>query len=291
MPRSPVWNDPTNNLSASTFKTVGSDRCIPVSRAEETALFRRYRAGDKTALDEIVRANLRWALTQARSNTNRGLPLEDVFAAAQMGLLIAAEKFDPDKGYKFISYAVWWIKQHINKEVTDHRRTIRMHPAAEQLIPRQTAIRHALSQRLGRIPTRTEVADEYRAQHGEVPSFWDAAQAAYSGSVSIDDVIDADGTPLDGHGIIADAETLDPADTIQADEAQAAIKAALAGLPEREADIIALHYGLLGTEPHTLERIGQIYHLTRERVRQLRNRGLEMLKKRCPHLATYCAEL
>ena len=117
---------------------------------------------------------------------------------------------------------------------------------------------------------------------------WDDVQAAYGGTTSLDEMLTDVNGPLNGHGILADADAADPIDNVQADAAAAAIKDALSGLPEREADIIALYFGLLNTEPPTLDEIGAKYGITRERVRQIRNRGLDTLKERRPDLANFC---
>lgn len=288
MPRSPHYIDPMNNVSKEHYRAVTAPGCDPISREEETRLFHAHRAGDPDALEKVIKANMRFALQQAGLATGRGIPLDDLVAAANAGLLIAAKKFDPERGYKFISYAVWWIRQQINKEVTDNRRNIRVNGMADKQVQRQSCIRWTMAQKLGRHPSRAEVLDEYEDQHGLIPTHWDAVQAAYGGTASLDEILNDDGEKLNGHGILADENTPDPIDNVQAEAAQAAIKDALSGLPEREADILALYFGLLGTVPHTLDQIGTMYGLTRERVRQIRNRALAELKQRRPDLSGFC---
>ena len=290
MPRSPQYKDPTNNINNVHFSTIASDACEPISREEEDRLFRAYKAGDMDALERIASSNLRFALQIARNTSGGGLPLDDLVCAANMGLLTAAQKFDPDRGHKFISYAVWWIRQSVNKEIADNRRNIRINALACCQVARQSRIRGELMQQLGRDPNTTEILDEYEKQYGLIPMHWEDVQVQYGGTISLDEILNDDGHPLNGHGVLADENVADPLDAYQAEAAQAAIEDALRQLSEREADIIALYYGLLGTAPLTLEEIGERHNITRERVRQLRNKALDTLRRRCPKLGAYLPE-
>lgn len=283
MPRHVSYTHPAHHISKEQYKTMVDAE--PVTREEEKRLFLAYKAGDEEALNALIRANQRFALKWASKSMGRGLPLPDLVCAANTGLLIAAQKFDPERGYKFISYAVHWIRQQINKEVTDHRRTIRINATADKQVQQQSRIRWTLAQKLGRSPSRAEVLDAYEDEYGTLPTNWDDVQAAYGGSASLDEMLRDDGQELNGHGILADENTPDPIDTVHAEQAQAAIKDALAKLPERVADIVTLYYGLMDNLPHTLDEIGHLYGITRERTRQLRNAGLDQLKRRCPDLA------
>src|SRR6058998_1968980 len=231
---------------------------------EEIDLARKIRAGDPDALQELVKRNLRFVISVAKKYQNRGLPLIDLIGEGNVGLLTAARKFDPDQGVKFISYAVWWIRQAILAALARQGRTVRvpLNRTAEYL--RQT---------LRREPTPEEIADATKLSLEVVQSL----AALNTGDVRLDAPLDPDGDRSLIERFIAEdlPDTEDQAmDRFLSDE----IEQALNTLQRRDAKVLRLYFGLDGGREHTLEEIGGMLGVTRERVRQLRDRALKRLR-------------
>ncbi|MEZ4587845.1 MAG: RNA polymerase sigma factor RpoD/SigA [Gemmatimonadales bacterium] len=241
---------------------------------QEIAVARRVQAGDEAAVHELVTRNLRFVISVAKKYQNRGLPLVDLIGEGNVGLMTAARKFDPDHGVKFISYAVWWIRQAILAAIARHGRTVRVPLNRTADLSRIIRTAEALRQERGREPTMEEIAEVVGLSLEIVQSL----AALNAAEIRLDAPIAADGDRatidrflVDGHGD-AEAEAIDQ---FLVDE----INAALAKLAPRDARVIRLYFGLDGGREHTLEEIGVIFGVTRERVRQLRDRALKRLRE------------
>src|SRR5437870_5591506 len=262
-----------------------------LTQKEEIALARKVRAGDQEAMQELVKRNLRFVISVAKKYQNRGLPLTDLIGEGNVGLLTAARKFDPDQGVKFISYAVWWIRQAILAALARQGRTVRVPLNRTADLSRIVRTAEFLRQTLRREPTPEEISDATKLSLEVVQSL----AALNTGDVRLDAPLDPDGdrslierfiavAPLDPDGdrslierFIAEdlPDTEERAmDRFLSDE----IESALNTLQKRDAKVLRLYFGLDGGREHTLEEIGGMLGVTRERVRQLRDRALKRLR-------------
>src|SRR5881227_1648162 len=240
---------------------------------EEIEVARRIRAGDPDALQELVQRNLRFVISVAKKYQNRGMPLIDLIGEGNVGLLTAARKFDPDQGVKFISYAVWWIRQAILSSLARQGRTVRVPLNRTADLSRIIRTAEYLRQTLRREPTPEEIADATKLSLEVVQSL----AALNTGDVRLDAPLDPDGDRSLIERFIAEdlPDTEDQAmDRFLSDE----IESALNTLQRRDAKVLRLYFGLDGGREHTLEEIGGMLGVTRERVRQLRDRALKRLR-------------
>jgi RNA polymerase primary sigma factor len=245
-----------------------------LTQPQEIAIARKVRTGDQEAMQELVKRNLRFVISVAKKYQNRGLALTDLIGEGNVGLLTAARKFDPDQGVKFISYAVWWIRQAILAALARHGRTVRVPLNRTADLSRIVRTSETLRQELRREPTPEEVANAV----GLSVEVVQALAALNTADVRLDAPLDPDGDRSLIDRFIAD----DQADA----EAQAMdqflseeIERALRTLPARDAKVLRLYFGLDGGREHTLEEIGAMLGVTRERVRQLRDRALKRLRE------------
>jgi RNA polymerase primary sigma factor len=244
-----------------------------LTQKEEIALARKVRAGDQEAMQELVKRNLRFVISVAKKYQNRGLPLTDLIGEGNVGLLTAARKFDPDQGVKFISYAVWWIRQAILAALARQGRTVRVPLNRTADLSRIVRTAEYLRQTLRREPTPEEIADATKLSLEVVQSL----AALNTGDVRLDAPLDPDGDRSLIERFIAEdlPDTEDQAmDRFLSDE----IEQALNTLQRRDAKVLRLYFGLDGGREHTLEEIGGMLGVTRERVRQLRDRALKRLR-------------
>src|ERR671931_2612478 len=244
-----------------------------LTQKEEIALARKVRAGDQDAMQELVKRNLRFVISVAKKYQNRGLPLTDLIGEGNVGLLTAARKFDPDQGVKFISYAVWWIRQSILAALARHGRTVRVPLNRTADLSRIVRTSESLRQELRREPTPEEIADVTGLALDVVQSL----AALNTADVRLDAPLDPEGERSLIDRFIAEdlPDTEDQAmDRFLSDE----IETALNTLQRRDAKVLRLYFGLDGGREHTLEEIGGMLGVTRERVRQLRDRALKRLR-------------
>ena len=261
-------------------------------RSEERALGRRIRRGDREAANELVCANLRFVVAIAKHYQGRALSLLDLIDEGNLGLIRAAHRFDERKGIKFISYAVWWIRQAILHALAQQSRIVRVPLHRTGTLRRIGRRANALLQRLEREPTAREIATELDLTEAEVA----AAMAIPQRDVSLDAPmpLGTDSSLLD---YLPDSVNPPPDDQTVRESVTKSIDEALTRLDDREARILRLYFGLDGSEPTTLEDIGALYGITRERVRQIRDRGLRKLRATmsdlalCPPLARRDAQL
>jgi len=247
----------------------------PLLRAdEEQALARRIRRGDDVALDELVRRNLRFVVSVAKKYQNRGLPLIDLIGEGNVGLMTAARKFDPDQGVKFISYAVWWIRQAILAALARQGRTVRVPLNRTADLSRVIRAAAVLRDRLRREPTPDEIA-----QLTDIPAeIVSALTALNTADVRLDAAVgkDSDRALIERFA----AEEMPNLEEEVLDRFRhAELARALSTLPARDAKILELYFGLQGDREHTLDEIGKMLGVTRERVRQLRDRALRRLRE------------
>ena len=244
-----------------------------ISRSDEARLAVRIRAGDRDALDTLVRSNLRFVVSIAKRYQNRGVSLADLINEGNVGLLRAAEKFDETRGIKFISYAVWWIRQMILQAITEQSRIVRIPANRMGELNRLGRRAAALRQELGREPTAAELADGWELDVATVEQNLAISRA----HVSLDTPV-APGTPIRLLDHLADTDDRG-SDAATIDHAlQAHIQASFAVLEAREARVLRLYFGFDGGEPMTLEQIGALMGITRERVRQIKSKALERLR-------------
>jgi RNA polymerase primary sigma factor len=244
-----------------------------LTQPQEIAIARRVRAGDQEAMQELVKRNLRFVISVAKKYQNRGLPLTDLIGEGNVGLLTAARKFDPDQGVKFISYAVWWIRQAILASLARQGRTVRVPLNRTADLSRIIRTSESLRQELRREPTPEEISNAVGLSVDVVQSL----AALNTSEVRLDAPLDPEGDrSLIERFIVEDqSDTEEQAmDRFLSDE----IEQALRTLPPRDAKVLRLYFGLDGGREHTLEEIGGMLGVTRERVRQLRDRALKRLK-------------
>ncbi len=241
---------------------------------QELEVARRVRQGDEAAMHELVTRNLRFVISVAKKYQNRGIPLMDLIGEGNLGLLTAARKFDPDHGVKFISYAVWWIRQAILSSIAKNGRTVRVPLNRTADLSRTVRATEALRQDLGREPTAEEIAESV----GLSVELVQALAALNTAEVRLDAPLSHDGDRSTIERFIADAQADTEAEVMDRFLA-AEIESALRTLAPRDAKVLRLSFGLEGGREHTLEEIGGLFGITRERVRQLRDRALKRLRE------------
>ncbi len=241
---------------------------------EEKKLARRIRDGDDEALDELVRRNLRFVVSVAKKYQNRGLPLIDLIGEGNVGLITAARKFDPDQGVKFISYAVWWIRQAILSSLARQGRTVRVPLNRTADLSRVIKAAALLRDKLGREPTPAELSQ----LTGISPEIVQALISLNTADVRLDAAIGKDGdrSLIERFSVEEGPNT---EEEVLNQFRQSELDRALETLPPRDAKILRLYFGLEGDREHTLDEIGKMLGVTRERVRQLRDRALKRLRE------------
>ena len=244
-----------------------------IDREQEAVLARRIRDGDDSALETLVRSNLRFVVSVAKRYQNQGVSLADLINEGNIGLMRAAQKFDETKGIKFISYAVWWIRQAILQALAEQSRIVRVPLSRAGTLHRIGKRSSTLTQELGREPTVEEIAEELALSEDEIKHTLAMAQAHLSLDAPL--VPGEDGQLLD---YVSDQFAPGPDEELYSQALTKSIEDALSTLSEREAKVLRLYFGLGETEPLTLEQIGERFGITRERVRQIKERALSRLR-------------
>lgn len=241
---------------------------------EEKALAREVRKGDLEAMQELAKRNLRFVISVAKKYQNRGLPLSDLIGEGNVGLLTAARKFDPDQGVKFISYAVWWIRQAILASLARQGRTVRVPLNRTADLSKIVRTAEALRQELRREPTPEEISSATSLSIEVVQSL----ASLNTGEVRLDAPLDPDGDRALIERFIAE-DMPDTEERTMERFLSDVVETSLTTLPPRDAKVLKLYFGLDGGREHTLEEIGGMLGVTRERVRQLRDRALKRLRE------------
>lgn len=244
---------------------------------EERQLARRARVGDKEAAERLVTANLRFVISYVKKYQGRGLGLAELVCIGNEGLLKAVKKFDPDKGVKFISYAVWWIRQTVLQALAEQTRSVRIPLNQNSNLVKLSRTETALTQLLGRSPTDQEIANEM----GEPVETVRALRRVAASELSLDAPIDRGDRDSASFGErFAGAEAEDIEETVESQAQREFLDRMFQKyLTERERKILYLYYGLDDGEERTLEEIGSLLGVTRERIRQIRNRAFEKLRE------------
>ena len=246
----------------------------------EADLARKIRTGDTDALETLVKSNLRFVVSVAKQYQNQSLPLGDLINEGNLGLIRAATKFDETRGFKFISYAVWWIRQAIMQAIVEQSRIIRLPVSKVGAYTKITKAFHSFEQEYQREPDVEELMEMLGMTKDEIDEYFRVNSTTYSTDFKIANV--EDGTLSD---MLYDKNDVSAEDQLMHKTVESQLNTALAGLSERESEIVSNYFGLNGKTPMTLEEIGERFDLTRERVRQIKEKCIRQLKdSTSPHL-------
>ena len=253
------------------LKEIGQVKLL--SAEEEVELAKRVAEGDQAAKNKLTEANLRLVVSIAKKYSGRGLHILDLIQEGNTGLIRAVDKFDWQKGNKFSTYATWWIRQAITRAIADQARTIRVPVHMVEVINKATRCNRKLVQELGREPTVEEIARELNLP---VEKIIEANRTA-ADTLSLDTPVgDEEDTSIGS--FVEDERTPGPADATSNAMLAEALKEILDTLTEREADVLRMRFGMYDGRTHTLEEVGQIFGVTRERIRQIENKAIRKLR-------------
>ena len=253
------------------LKEIG--RVALLTQEEEQALAQRIEQGDEEAKNQMIEANLRLVVAVAKRYVGRGMHFLDLIQEGNMGLLKAVEKFDYRKGYKFSTYATWWIRQSITRAIADQARTIRIPVHMVETINKVARASHQLVQDLGREPNAVEIADYLDLPLSKVEEIMKLSQEPISLETPV-------GEEDDSHlgDFIQDNEVSEPMEAAAANSLREQLEKALHMLTPREEQVLRLRFGFEDGKTHTLEEVGKVFNVTRERVRQIESKALRRLR-------------
>jgi RNA polymerase primary sigma factor len=268
-PVAPTPVESTTDALQLFLREAGRHRLL--TAAQEVALAKRIERGDELAKSEMIQSNLRLVVSIAKNYRNQGLPFLDLIQEGTLGLIRAVEKFDWRRGFKFSTYATWWIRQAVARALADKARTIRMPVHIVERMQKINRAERSLWTQLGREPTLEEIADEASLTSQQILEVRAAARASASLDAPVGDEDDA----VLGDFVAGDDPL--PEETVDVQLRRQTLRRALLSLPEREREVVTMRYGIDGFEPRTLEEIGRRLGLTRERVRQIELDSLKRL--------------
>ncbi len=246
-----------------------------ITAEEEVELARRIKKGDQKALEKLTKANLRFVVSVSKQYQNQGLTLPDLINEGNLGLIKAAQRFDETRGFKFISYAVWWIRQSILQALAEQSRIVRLPLNKIGSINKVNKAYSELEQQFERPPTPEELATLLEMTVEEVKQSLKNAGRHVSMDAPLKDGDDSSSTMYD---VLSSSESPSPETELIHDSLRKEIERSLSTLTSREADVVRLYFGLSGQHPMTLEEIGEKFDLTRERVRQIKEKAIRRLK-------------
>ncbi len=246
-----------------------------ITADEEVELARRIREGDQIALNKLVNANLRFVVSAAKQYQGSGLRLSDLINEGNIGLVKAAKRFDETRGFKFISYAVWWIRQSILQAMSQQSRMIRLPLNKIGLISKIKKVYSSLEQTFQRPPSAIEIARELDISTAQVK-----LAMKNSGKHLSMDAPFQEGESSNLYNVLASKDAPSPDATMMKDSLRTDINQALKVLPNRESEIVRLYYGIGGQTPKSLSEIGELFDITRERVRQIREKAIRILRNK-----------
>ncbi|KAF0130424.1 MAG: sigma-70 family RNA polymerase sigma factor [Bacteroidales bacterium] len=244
-----------------------------ITAEEEVELAQRIKQGDRAALEKLTKANLRFVVSVSKQYQNQGLSLPDLINEGNLGLIKAAQRFDETRGFKFISYAVWWIRQSILQALAEQSRIVRLPLNKIGSINKINKAYAKLEQEFEREPNAEEIADVLEVTENEVKESMKNAGRHVSMDAPL--IQDEDNTMYD---VLRSEEAITPETELLYESLRKEIDRAISTLTPRESDVIKLYFGLNGSHPMTLEEIGEKFDLTRERVRQIKEKAIRRLK-------------
>jgi RNA polymerase primary sigma factor len=242
---------------------------------EESELARRIKAGDEEALDKLTRSNLRFVVSVAKQYQNHGLSLSDLINEGNVGLIKAAKRFDETKGFKFISYAVWWVRQSIIQAIVEYSRMVRIPTHKMNLYSKVNEAFLSFVQEFEREPTMEELGDILTMNPADVTSILSGA----NNHTSMDAPLSDDDGAMSMADMLTHGEEESPDTKLMEQSIRDEIKYGMASLSPREIQVVSAYFGIDQTKPMNLEEIGDMFGLTRERVRQIKDRALRRIKK------------
>jgi RNA polymerase primary sigma factor len=255
------------------LQEIGRENLITAE--QEVDLARRIKMGDQAALEKLTRANLRFVVSVSKQYQNQGLTLPDLINEGNLGLIKAAQRFDETRGFKFISYAVWWIRQSILQALAEQSRIVRLPLNKIGSINKINKAFSKLEQQYERPPNEVELADVLEVSPEDVKHAMRYSGRHISMDAPLKDGDDDSSTMLD---VLAGEDSPKPDNVLMKDSLRKEIERSLSTLTQREADVVRLYFGLNGSHPLTLEEIGERFDLTRERVRQIKEKAVRRLK-------------
>jgi RNA polymerase primary sigma factor len=245
-----------------------------ITAQDEVTLAQKIKAGDQQALDKLVKANLRFVVSVSKQYQNQGLSLPDLINEGNFGLIKAAQRFDETRGFKFISYAVWWIRQSILQALAEQSRIVRLPLNKIGAINKINKTMSKLEQDLEREPSYEEVSEVLEMLPQDVSD----TMRNHSRHMSMDAPLSSNEDGGSMYDLMRNEASQNPDKVLLTESLQMEIYRSLATLTEREADVVKLFFGLSGKHPHSLEEIGEKFGLTRERVRQIKEKAVRRLK-------------
>ncbi len=259
------------DLTGQYLSDIGSERLLTAN--EEQHMAQRIKAGDQHIREQFIQANLKLVVSIAKRYQGRGLALEDLIQEGNIGLMRAVEKFDPTKGYKFSTYATWWIRQAITRAIADQGRTIRLPVHVGEKIARLNRISRRLQQDLGREPSAEELAEHMQMNLEKVQEIIRVSQEM----LSLDSQLHED-QDFNLGDLIEDRSAQAPPDIANHHLLKEQVEGLLDRLTERERAVLSLRFGLIDGRSRTLEEVGKTFQITRERIRQIEAKALHKLR-------------
>jgi len=253
------------------LKEISKYKTLPIE--EEADLAKRIRDGDRLALDKLVKSNLRFVVSVSRNYQNQGLPLVDLINEGNLGLIRAAKRFDEKKNFRFISYAVWWIRQAILQALAEQSRIVKLPLNRVSAIHKIGMVQSRLEQKLSRIPNVYEIAEELRIEPHDVQEAVKIGNSHFSLDAPLQSGDDS--KLLD---LLADEHAESPDNGVMNISLHSEVDTVLESLSEREREVVRLYFGIGEETAYTLEEIGIRFELTRERVRQIKEKAIKKLK-------------